>query len=267
MRQHLGQTIGAEEEPIAGAQLHAVRLGLHTGLGAADDVGDDVAQAMMPRLGEIELAAADHLGDHRVVAGDLIQRPVAKDVGAAVADMNHEQLRFVEIGERQRRPHAVQVVACAGRFDDCRVHLLDRFLEVAGHALGVGSGERHEPPERIQRELFDQVDGQRAGVLAGPVPAHAIGDQEEMAALFAESRARLFEAGLPDLHRLGQIGDQELIFVGRSDASPVGGAMAANGQRYGTGVAGHRRSGFSHCSLIETWQRLDARCAGQSTPG
>jgi hypothetical protein len=63
---------------------------------------------------------------------------------------------------------------------------------------------------------------------------HAVGDQEQVAALLSEPGPWFFEARLPNVHCFGQVSDQEVIFVGWSDTSAVGSPEAAHHQRRAT---------------------------------
>ena len=97
--------------------------------------------------------------------------------------------------------------------------------------LRFGSVRVEEPLERIERELLDRDDGQGARLFAGAVASHAVGDEKQMSAFVAELRLRLRQARLPDAHRLGELGDQELILVGRAHAALVGDAEGLHRQR------------------------------------
>ena len=66
VRQHLGETVRAEQELVIDAQFKAVSFCVHPRFGSTDDVGDDVPQSVHTCLGHIELAAAfTILCDHR----------------------------------------------------------------------------------------------------------------------------------------------------------------------------------------------------------
>jgi hypothetical protein len=51
---------------------------------------------------------------------------------------------------------------------------------------------------------------------------HPISHQEQVATLLPEPGLRLLDARLPNVHRLGEISNEEVIFVGRFDTSAVG---------------------------------------------
>ena len=91
---------------------------------------------------------------------------------------------------------------------------------------------------RCRTNALDGFDGQGAGHLAGPVAAHAVGDQEEVAPVAAVLRLRLRQAGLADPERAGQLGDQEVVLVGRADLAAVGEAEAPHGEGGGSIVGG-----------------------------
>ena len=115
----------------------------------------------------------------------------------------------------------------------------------AEDSLRFGSVRVKEPLERVERELLDGDDGEGAGLFAGAVPSHAIGHEKQVPAFLAELRLRFRQARLPDAHRLGELGAQELIFIGRAHATLVGDAERLHRQRpgfkrhHGLDVRGH----------------------------
>src|SRR5205823_3828622 len=102
------------------------------------------------------------------------------------------------------------------------VRLAERRLELGEDFLRFGPIRIEEPLEGVECELFDSDDRKRTRVFAGSVPAHAVRDEKQVAALATELRFRLGQARLPDAHRLGELGAEELILVGRADAALVG---------------------------------------------
>ena len=115
--------------------------------------------------------------------------------------------------------------------EDARVGLAERRLELPEDSLRVGAVRVKEPLERVERELLDGDDGKGARLFAGAVPAHAVGHEKQMSAFLAELRLRLRQCRLPDAHRLGEFGAEELIFIGRAHAALVGHAERLDRQR------------------------------------
>ena len=80
-----------------------------------------------------------------------------------------------------------------------------------------------EPFERVQDERLDALDRQGAGAFAGRGAPHAVGDDDQVALFLGELRLAFSgQAGLADLHGLGEPGDQEMIFVVSADFAGVG---------------------------------------------
>jgi hypothetical protein len=88
-----------------------------------------------------------------------------------------------------------------------------------------------KPFERIERELLDGDNGKGTRLFASALPSHAVGHEEEMSVFVAELHLRLRQARVPDAHRLGELGDQELIFVGRAHAARIGDAEGLHRER------------------------------------
>ena len=65
--------------------------------------------------------------------------------------------------------------------------------------------------------------------------AHAVGDQQDVGAVAAVLRLRLRQAALADPERAGQLGDQEVVLVGRADLALVGKAEAPHAEDGGRG--------------------------------
>ena len=135
------------------------------------------------------------------------------------------------VGHRHRRAHAGQLRRLDRFVEDAYVGLTKRRLELSQDSLSVGRVRVKEPFERIERELLDGDDGEGARMFAGAVPSHAVGHEEEMSVFVPELRLRLRQARVPDAHRLGELGDQELIFVGRAHAAGIGDAEGLHRER------------------------------------
>ena len=83
---HRREPVGAEHEEVARATLDLEGVDVDVGVGA-ERARDH--RALRVRLGLLrrELAAADELGDERVVLGQLLELAVADEVRARVADV------------------------------------------------------------------------------------------------------------------------------------------------------------------------------------
>ena len=114
--EHARQPVGAEEQHVAGLEVRPVHLDLEPGGGAADDVGDDVAELVLARLGRRDEAALDHLLHQGVVARELEERAAAEQVAAAVAHVGHEEIgarlkAIVSVVPIPRRPGLLDAAA------------------------------------------------------------------------------------------------------------------------------------------------------------
>ena len=118
----------------------------------------------------------------------------------------------------------------AASLADARVSLPHRRLELREDPLRLLPVRLEEPLERVERELLDRDDRQGARVLAALVAAHAVGDEEQVPVFLAELRLGFRQARLPDAHRLGELGDEELILIRRTHATLVGDAERLHGQ-------------------------------------
>ena len=89
-----------------------------------------------------------------------------QQVRARVADVRDRDVRALHDGGGQRRPHARLAETLARRADHLAVCGLDRACE----RLGVGAA---------RRVIAHRLDRDRAGDLAGLVPAETIGHHEQ----------------------------------------------------------------------------------------
>ena len=122
------------------------------------------------RLGLLgrELAAADELGDERVVVGQLLELAAADAVGARVADVADRDRR-----RRRRR---------ARRSSSCPSPTRRRPRSSAGRRGGSppGSARRRAPRRRSSpAPSFERGRGEPRRDLAGLRAAHAVGDREQ----------------------------------------------------------------------------------------
>ena len=110
-----------------------------------------------------------------------------------------------------------------GFIHDARVGEVERGFE-----LERGRVSRHpllrteEPLEGVEGKLSDRRDGEGARPFTGAMPTHAVRDKKEMSALLANLDLRLRQARFPITHRLVQLGNEELVFVGGAYHAAVG---------------------------------------------
>ena len=101
---HRGQPVAAQQHDVAGPHRIGPRVDLDVELDA-ERAGDDRALRVLGGLLLGQLALAHQLLDERVILGQAGQRPVAEDVGAAVADVRHRQIGVVEVDGGQGGAH------------------------------------------------------------------------------------------------------------------------------------------------------------------
>ena len=152
----------------------------------------------------------------RVVAGQLLDLAVAEAVGAGVADPGHVSLLVAEEGKDDRRPHVGVVVREVRVGEDLLVRLGDRL---ADEALGDLLVRASAGSNRLAQLGRDDLDGHRAGLLAGELAPHAVGDDEEV------GRA------VGGVRELVRVGDRRAVGVGAG----AGGAFAAVEAELGAG--------------------------------
>src|SRR5436305_10099417 len=114
-----------------------------------------------------ELAAADELGDERVVLGHLLELAVANQVGPRVADVAEGDRVALDERDGHRRPHSGCRRVLARALIDAPVRLLDQLRDAALAAAGGAFVLAHGAGGEARREL--------AGLRA----AHAVGDRKE----------------------------------------------------------------------------------------
>ena len=168
---HVGQPVRAEQVPVSGPGLDGGQVGL--GLGAAlQRAHHQRALRVRGRLGRAEPAVVDQRLDQRVVPGDLMEVAVAEQVGAGVADVadGHRAPRPQQRG--QRGAHALDG------------WVLDAHLVQRGVGRGDGPGELAEHAVRghVVVQAGQGRDRHGTGYLAGGMPAHAVGDREQVRA-------------------------------------------------------------------------------------
>ena len=167
----LGEAVGAEEDLVAGGELQGVG-GVDGDAGVeADGAGEDAALGVDGGLVGGEAAAADQLADHGVVGGELLQRPVAQEVGAAVADVGELEVAVAgEGGRGHGGAHAPQARVAGGLVDDGGVRLPDGGGQRLGGLGGVGELAAVEGGQGRHRR--------RRGDLATLMAAEPVGHRE-----------------------------------------------------------------------------------------
>ena len=167
MRHHFRQPIGTEQQAIAGFDSKRVRLDFHAFFRAADDVGDDVTQTMAGDLVLTEFALAHEFFHERVIAGELVQVAPPPDVRSAVANVHDAEVFTEEVGDRQGSAHPCQLGALGRFLDNARVRFAKRLLKLRKHTTRFRSIRREEPLQRVQGEVLDGDDRERARRFTG----------------------------------------------------------------------------------------------------
>ena len=98
-----------------------------------------------------ELAAADELGDQRVVLGQLLELAVADQVGARVADVADRDVAVLDERDRHRRAHPRGGGVLRLPLVDAAVGLLDQVVDPLLAAAQLGGSRRAAPRPRGSR--------------------------------------------------------------------------------------------------------------------
>ena len=117
-----------------------------------------------------QLAATHELVDQRVVLGEALQRPVAKQVRPAVPDVGDRQARVIHIRRGEGRSHPRAPVLLARALVDALV----RSAHPVGQALLGAAVIRQGSFEGLDRELRSDLSGLRS--------AHPVRDDEHRGA-------------------------------------------------------------------------------------
>ena len=177
------QSVGAEQQPIAGASADLVDVDFGI-VAAGQRAGHDVAPRMLPRRVRGHDAGAHLFLDPRVIVGDLLELAVAKQVDAAVADV-----RDARALRRRRSGRPTPSSPCrAGRAPSIAVAI--RRLARRNAALSrLHSAERgivrKRPGAVASAPAVSPMNASIASTatlrrdLARDVPAHAVGDDEQ----------------------------------------------------------------------------------------
>ena len=167
----VGQPVRAQQVPVSdlGLDHGQVRLGRDTALQRPHH-----QRALRVRGGGLgrQPALVDQRLDQGVVVRDPVKEAVAEQVSARVADVAERGLVTRPQQRGQRGAHAL------GR------GVGQRDLLQLGVRVGDGVGQRLQlvDPGHVGVQRRERRDRDRAGDLAGRVPAHAVGDGEQVRA-------------------------------------------------------------------------------------
>jgi hypothetical protein len=181
---HVGQPVGAQQVPVAEHRLAHGQVGLRVGA-ALQRPHDQRPLRMGRRRLRAQPALVDQRLDQSVIAGDLLEVIVAQQVGARVADVAQRHLRARPQQRGQRGAHALD-----GRVG--HAHLVQRVVR-GGYRAGQRSEHGLAVVQVLVVERGDRRDRDRAGDLTRGMPAHAVGDREEV-----RTRVRGILVALPE---------------------------------------------------------------------
>ena len=162
---HRGEAVAAQQDHVAGARRIGPGVDLDVRL-RAERARDDRSLRMLGGLLLGQLPAAHELVDERVVLGEALERPVAEQVRAAVADVGDRDMGVVDVGGGQGRAHPGPPAIRARALVDLLVGLAHALGQALLRAAGVG-----QPP-------LERLDRDPRGDLAGLGAAHPVGDHE-----------------------------------------------------------------------------------------
>ena len=191
---HRRQPVRAEQEhvAVAGVGRHVVDLDRRLG---AQRAGDDRALRVLLGLFGGQLAAAHHLAHERVVVGELLELCVAEQVGARVADVPERHGVLVDVGRRERRPHAGALLVLGRLAVDEAVGLL---------------GQRRQPllgRAAVGQPAAQAVDDGARGNLARLRTAHPVRHGEHRRV--REERVLVGAPRAPGVRVREEVGDAE----------------------------------------------------------
>jgi hypothetical protein len=167
------QPVAAQQQDVAGQEVDGELIDLRVRL-RAERAAEDAAVRVHRRLLHGEAAVADHLTDEGVVVAHLLERSVAQQIGAAVADVDEARRPVVQQERRQRRAHARLLGVLRSALEHGRIGGLRRLEQrPAGGDLGgerlCGKAARHLPCVGAAHAVADDVQGRlhHEGVLVG----------------------------------------------------------------------------------------------------
>src|SRR5450432_1060780 len=199
------KAVARENERVARDELDHEGVDLDP-LVDAHRAGDGVLLLDLLDLFATQLPALDELIEDRVVFGDLLDMPVARDINAAVADVRDEALVPHDHDRGERGAHSALVGVVARLFVDLRAGALHRVLDegddVFRRDLAGAGGARLVVVEQLLLALdlvVHGAHGDRAGDLARGVTAHPVGDDEETELLVDEEVVLVVISHLADV--------------------------------------------------------------------
>src|SRR5450432_390023 len=199
------KAVARENERVARDELDHEGVDLDP-LVDAHRAGDGVLLLDLLDLFATQLPALDELIEDRVVFGDLLDMPVAREINAAVADVRDEALVPHDHDRGERGAHSALVGVVARLFVDLRAGALHRVLDegddVFRRDLAGAGGARLVVVEQLLLALdlvVHGAHGDRAGDLARGVTAHPVGDDEETELLVDEEVVLVVISHLADV--------------------------------------------------------------------
>ena len=239
--EHVGQTVAAEQHPVAVGELPSLDVDAHVFLESPQGVGQHVAQ---PVPCDILLADEPLVGELlglSLIARQEPKRSGAKKVSPRITDLRHEQVVAQAEGRGHRRSHALQV-GLESTF------LLQRFMDLLAaiggtldHPVCVFIALQPEDPVgSVKNDVHERGDRHPARHLASRVASHPVGNDHHVACLGGLWR------DVPRRH-IGQqgrdvapsTGDEVVVLVPLPDPSLVGERRDIDAH-----VRGGRRRGF-----------------------
>ena len=158
-----------------------------------------------------------------MVPRQAIQPFLTQQVRARVADVDDLQMAAQIAGRSQRRAHSEDVGIAAAVLDEHCVEVLKAAAGVPRRVRGNGFIQPEDPIGPLEGELHQTCDCHPAGQLPASMAAHPVGDDQPVARLVRAFRERTGrQAGQDRLDVASDPGDEEVIFVARSDVTRMG---------------------------------------------
>src|SRR5262245_34816052 len=206
---HGGEAVRTGDQDVPGLRLVDLHVDVQVGP-AAQRARHHVAQGVGPRLVEGQHAALELLVDPGMVAGELAEGGVAEQVDPAVPHVGQVGGVAVHQDRGHRGGHALVLALLLHRLDDLAVRVADRGLQAVA-VVGDALVEAERPGDLLVAagqayELVDRLDGDLGGDLAGRVPAHPVGDHEQVL-VGVDEEAVLVALALPPHVRERLVGD------------------------------------------------------------
>ena len=163
--EHGGESVGADEQPVARFDVQLVEVGGHMRI-AAERAGDNRAVRMVSRFFGGELPRFDHIGHEAVVARELLELSLMEQICARIAHLGEHETFAFEYGGRHGAAHALPPDTVFHAADDGAVRF--RHGKAERFAIGAVGG------------VFRQgINCDFRSDLACGVASHAVGDGEQ----------------------------------------------------------------------------------------